>query len=139
MVIEKSIACKIIFDRFQVNGEEVYFVVHIPGVGRVHFRVRSGETFKGVGNEDSAVCNMVSSEKTTHEDTCTTAPSPGFDEIAGNGVLEHGLHTILEVIESAKANHRVGISAPYTAFIAVLAGERRNSSKAQTEKTYKFR
>ena len=56
-----------------------------------------------------------------HEDTRSTAPDAGLDQVAGDGALEHVFDAPVQIVEPFDADHRVGVREPLPAVDATAA------------------
>ena len=87
--------------------------------------VRGRQALERIGDEHEPVRRIaVGLEQSAHEDARAAPPHAGLDEVAGDPLAEHGLDAMANVVEPARAHHRLRPLGPIAPLRArLLLGE----------------
>lgn len=91
----------------------------VAGVGRMATRIGYRHALERVREPHCPACYLIRCEHRAHHDRRAAAPHPGLDQVAGDRVRQHGLDAPLEMIETARTDHRLADQWPGPSFAAL--------------------
>ena len=104
------------------DGQKGLLVMHILGIRGIIRFVRLGQAAKGIRDEYLAVRDAVDGEDASHQDACSAAPDPGFNQVAWDSVPQDRGRAKGNIFHALQADHGVRLGRPDSAQFSFLGG-----------------